>query len=347
MTTSRYREFFRSLSELVTLYVGLLALIGLLASVGFFKLRLEPNIRVLEPTYAFDMPQLIKAFETYSRDAPLPEEWRNLSNQFATFRKPPTAQFPTQRVLSATMLPFQEPSAAGDTNLPNWAKPSNPVDLFYHLGLTNKPRTYDTQPPNFSAKRSDDLKRYGIGIPIAMNWARLAMQRGIGHWDYRLKENPLAKFQEIIPERDPPQWTDAAQMDLVAQATYVYSIVSVANYSSQPLENVKLSVPNSLWSGPVTLVGWSDVPQSVDSAEKSEGYHITIERLEPQQSIEIVFRGHKLLRETGISVSSSWTFDKSNIGTWMFITLLLVVVLYYGDVLATKSKRFVRSPKPS
>ena len=32
---------------------------------------------------------------------------------------------------------------------------------------------------------------------------------------------------------------------------------------------------------------------------------------------------------------------------WMFVILLLVVVLYYGDVLATKLKRLVRSPKPT
>lgn len=347
MTTTMYRDFFRSMGEIVTLYVGLLALIGLLASVGFFKLRLDPNVRVLEPTYAFDMPQLIKAYETYAHGAPLPEEWRSISNQFATYRKPPIAPLPTERVLSSAMLPFQETSAVSDTNFPAWAKPSNPVDLFYHLGITNKPGTREMQPPNFSAKRSDVLKRYGIGIPMAMNWARLAMQKGIGQWDYRLKENPLIKLQEIIPQPDPPQWADAARMDLITEATFVYSIVSVANYSSQPLENVKLSVPNSIWSGPVTLVGWSDLPQSVDSVEKSQGYHITIERLEPQQSLEIVFRGHKLLRESEMSVSASWSFDKAKIGTCMCITLVLVVVLYFGDVLVTKGKRFVRCGRAS
>jgi len=72
-------------------------------------------------------------------------------------------------------------------------------------------------------------------------------------------------------------------------------------------------------------------------------YHITIERLEPDQSIEFVFRGHTLLRETGISVSSSWNFDKEKIGKWMLVILLVVVVLYYGDVLVAQVKRFSNS----
>lgn len=347
MVASKYREFFRSLSDIITLYVGLLALIGLLASVGFYRLRIEPTLKVLEPTYLFDMSQLIKAYESYSPSVPLPDEWRGVSNQFASFRIPPKVEIPLQSRLEA-VLPFRHESVAGETNLPRWAKPSSPTDLFHNLGLTNKPGGYDAQPPNFSAKRSDDLKRYGVGLAITLDIVRLAMERGVGQFDYRLMENPLAKFQQIIPPRDPrqehPQFvSDGTKLDLIAQATYVYSIVSVANSSSQPLENVRLNVPNSFWSGSVSLVGWSDVPQSVDSIEKNEGYHITVERLEPQQSIEFVFRGHKVLRKTGISVSTSWNFDKVSIGIGMLVTLLLVVTLYYGDFLAAKLRRVLRS----
>lgn len=66
MNRDQYKSFFRGMSEVVTLYVGLLALVGLLASVGFFRLRVEPTLKMLNPVYVFDMPQLIRAFESYS-----------------------------------------------------------------------------------------------------------------------------------------------------------------------------------------------------------------------------------------------------------------------------------------
>jgi hypothetical protein len=338
MKQSRYRSFFHSVSEITTLYVGLLALVGLLTSVGFFKFRVEPSLKMLAPVYVFDMQALITAFNSCAPGTLLPAEWRAVSNGFAVFRNPYGKNLAGDRLISSAMVPFQEVNSEVHTNLPSWATPSNPGDLFYHLGLTNDPSTYSDHRPNFSAIRSDDEKRYGVSLPIAMNYNRLALDRGF----VRLKENPLARCREIIPRHDPPQYADAVLLNTFSQATFVYSIVSVGNYSSEPIENIRLNVANSFWSPPVKLVGWSDVPQALDGLEKSQGYRVSIERLEPNQSVELVFRGHSLLRESQVSLASSWTFDKTRIALWMIVIFVLTVVLYCGDYLAAKVKAAIR-----
>ncbi len=334
----KYRKVFRSVSEIVTLYVGLLALIGLLVSVGFFKLRIEPTLKLLDPVYAFDMPQLIHAFNDYARGVPLPEEWKGVTNGLAIFRTPYGKDLAGERLVASAMVPFQEASFEDKSRFGSWMRPSDPRDLFYHLGLTNVPATYTAGQPNFSAKRTNDQKRYGVGMPIVMDYVRLATARRIGLSGY-LKENPLVKLEAIVPRSNPPLFmSDSFRLDAVAEATFVYSIVSIGNHSSEPVENVRVSVGNSFWSGPVTLVGWSNIPQSVDSVESNHNYHLTLERLEPDQSVEIVFRGHKLLREHEVSVTSSWNFDRTKVGIWMSVTLLLTILIYYGDTLSAKAR---------
>jgi uncharacterized membrane protein YdfJ with MMPL/SSD domain len=122
----------------------------------------------------------------------------------------------------------------------------------------------------------------------------------------------------------------------------VYSIISIANNSSAPIENIRINVANSPLTGAVTLIGWSNIPQSVDSTEKNDNYHITIERLDPKKSIEVVFRGHKALRKTDIGITSAWTFDRTKVGIFVSATVLLALTVYFGDHLTAKARPWMR-----
>jgi len=179
---------------------------------------------------------------------------------------------------------------------------------------------------------------------IIMDYVRLAVAKGGTPPDH-VNENPLDRLQAVVPHKDAPQVGDMFQMDPISEATLPYSIASIGNLSSEPIENVRVSVASSIWSAPVELVGWSDLPQLADATQKGHNHHITIERLEPGQSIEIVFRGHKLLRANEVSVVCSWIFDKTKIAVLMALILVLTIAVYYGDILSLKFSRLVGSRK--
>ncbi len=91
----------------------------------------------------------------------------------------------------------------------------------------------------------------------------------------------------------------------------------------------------------LTLVGWSNIPQYVEATEKNKNYHITIERLDPHQSIEFIFRGHKTIHESEIGIASSWTFDKAKVAIFVLCTLVVILAFYYGDYLHIRLKPFI------
>lgn len=171
---------------------------------------------------------------------------------------------------------------------------------------------------------------------IIMDYMRFAVANGRPPPSNRLLENPLTKFLPILRHSKPVKPEDVFWMAPIEEATLLYSIASIANYSAEPIENIKLCVESSVWSAPVELIGWSNLPQSVEATQKEHTHHITIGRLEPGQSVEVVFRGHKLVRPHEVTIASAWTFDKTKVAMLMSVILLLTVVLYYGDILTAK-----------
>jgi len=177
-----------------------------------------------------------------------------------------------------------------------------------------------------------------LTLHVFFDEAALARERNLLWLGNSIGENPLLRLQTMMPHTERPQIGDWPRVVAVAEAAFVYSIISVANQSSEPIENIRVSVANSIFSGGVTLIGWSNIPQYVEATEKNKNYHITIERLDPHQSVEIVFRGHKFLHETDLGIASSWTFDKAIVGIFVFCTLLVSLVFYFGDYLHVRVK---------
>ena len=336
-----YRTFFRTVTEVVNLCVAILAIVGLLVAVGFFKFQLEPELKLLKPAYAFDMSKLIAAFQANAPGVPVPAEWIALTNQLVNLRSVPTTEFSLRN--PSLSLPFAFSKTISDSDSEKYViKSSDPTDIFYQLGMAASPSNYSTAIPNFSSKRIDEERRTAVILPILFDEMALGQERGLEPGSH-IEENPLLKLQALMPHTDHPQVGDIFRLAAVAEATFVYSIVSVANRSSEPIENIRVSIANSTFSGGVMLIGWSNIPQYVDAVEKNKNYHITVERLDPNQSIEIVFRGHKALHKTDIGIASAWTFDKIKVGIFVFATLLVALKIYFGDHLTAKVRNWQRS----
>jgi hypothetical protein len=324
-----YRTFFQTVTEVVNLCVAILAIVGLLVAVGFFKFQLEPELKLLKPAYAFDMSKLIAAFQANAPSVSVPAEWIALTNQFVNLRSVPTKNLGLRNPTFS--LPFAFSKAISDSDSEKYViKPSDPTDIFYQLGMAASPSNYSTAIPNFSSKRTDEEKRTAVIIPISFDEMTVARERGLEPGRH-IEENPLLKLQSLMPHTDHPQFADTFRVAAVAEATFVYSIVSVANMSSEPIENIRVSIPTSTFSGGVMLIGWSNIPQFVDATEKNKNYHIMVERLDPNQSIEIVFRGHKALHRPDVGITSTWTFDKTKVGIFVFATMLLALAIFFGD----------------
>lgn len=334
-----YRRSFKSVVEVTNLCVAILAVVGLLVSVGFFKFRIEPTLKILKPIYSFDMSEIIEAFKTNAPGLPVPSDWLALTNQLVYLHV--TNKFDLRN--PSFSLPFYFAKTFSDADAEaNVIRSSDPPDMFYQLGLATSPSDYIAATPNFSSKRTDEAKRLALFFPVFLDEVALAKERNLLWFGNSIEENPLLRLQTLMPHTDRPQFGDLPRVAAVAEATFVYSIISVANRSSEPIEDIRVSIANSIFSGGVTLIGWSNIPQYVEATEKNENYHITIERLDPHQSIEIVFRGHKVLHEADLGIASSWTFDKAKVGIFVFCTLLISLAFYFGDYLHVMVKTFSR-----
>jgi len=333
-----YRGFFKSCLEIINLSVAVLAIVGLLVSVGFFKLRIEPKIMLLEPTYGFDMSRLLAACRWNTPTLTPPSEWLRFTNQYVLLKK-------SSELILSNSRQFVFFKTISETDLDMIVvKNTDPLFSFFQLGalkLGSKQYLNMVSLPNFAANRTEKQKRDAVFLPIFWDEKFFSRERHIEFEANSVDENPLLIIQALMPHTEAPQFGDAARLDAISDATFIHSIVSIANTSSEPIENIRLSVANSIFSGGVSLVGWSDVPQYVEALEKNRNYHITIERLDPNQSIEFVFSGHKTLHESDLGIASSWTLDKSTVAAVVFIILLLAMVFYFGDYLHAITKSIV------
>jgi hypothetical protein len=343
MKKGSYRNFFKAFLDVANLCIAILAVIGLLVSVGFFRFRIEPTIKLLKPFYVFDMSKMVEAVRANAPQIPIPPEWLKLTNSLVYLRGTNLASIRFGKLICPFSYAYNLSTNFADEYL---VKQTDPPAYFYQLGVATAPSNYVDAIPGFSSERSDEDKRNSVWMTgVFLDSCFLASERGLNPGD-AIDQNPLTKLQEVMPHNPLPQFGDSVRLGKISEATCVYSILSVANPHSEPIENIRISVANSQFTGPVTLIGWSNIPQIVESVERNNNYHVTIERLDPNQSIEIVFRGHKMLHENDVAIACAWTFDKIKVGVSVLVTFLATLGLYLGDHLhAIVKSSFIRGAR--
>lgn len=323
------RGIFTHILNIANLYVAIIGILAILAAVGVFSIRAKPEVEVLKPIYSFDMKRITEALKEYKAEGfiKIPS---NSDTILATYGEPSIA-----KESAVYLLPYEAVGAW------KWGRSSSlsPRTIWYQFGITDTNLALPLG-MNYSAKRTDEQKRLGLFMLYTLDLGNQAFKDSLTLGNLS-GPNLLDTCYQIFKSGKGGENYEEFIVQL-GFATKVYSLISISNKSSVPMDQIRLFV-NDVWeTGMLEVVGWTAVSQIVDLTSNGPNLRITIERLEPGQSIEILLRGSKYVRGKDILVSMPPLsgIRKELIVKWMVIALIGVVALFCADcIMRRKVKR--------
>jgi hypothetical protein len=223
MKKGSYRNFFKAFLDVANLCIAILAVIGLLVSVGFFRFRIEPTVKLLKPCYAFDMSKMIEAVKANAPQISIPPEWMKLTNSLVCLRETNELSYHYGKILRPFTFAYSLSTNIADEYQ---VRQTDPPAYFYQLGIAKAPSNYVDIVPISSSKRTDEEKWHSVWVAgVFMDSCFLAYERGLNPADF-IDQNPLFKLQEVMHHNPLPQFGDFVRLGKIAEATYVYSLLS-------------------------------------------------------------------------------------------------------------------------
>ncbi len=316
-------EIFDELCKVVNLYVAILAIITLLAAVGFFKIKSEPVVRVLKPIYFLDMNGIVRAAKKGGVVDSIPKEWNQFTNKLMTYGHNVGLHMFGIKI-GQGLAPYEDNFGTNFTfGLPVY---THPQDMLVDLGLIDKPSTNHLN----KTILSDDQKRLRLQGLLGLDLQAVAWKQHLEP-GWNMDRNPLQIFVTLtnIVYGSFDEAT-ASFVNELRDSVYVVSIISVENPTSEAMENVRIAVSDSVYGTGTELVGWSVLPQVTDNTSRSRLLRLNVEHINAGESIEVVFRGKRFIRPEEVMVSlAPLSIQKSKVALIMLSTLCVTILLWW------------------
>lgn len=316
---------FTHILNIANLYVAIIGILAILAAVGVFSIRAKPEVEVLKPIYSFNMNEITKALKENQLEGVIKIP-PNSDSILATYGEPSSKD-----TYSNDLLPYER---VGAFKWQRWSSAS-PRTMWYGLGITDTDLAL-RYGMNYSAKRTDEQKRVGLGLLYREDLMEQAVKDSLtpGYTDPNFLEMCYTIYKTGKGGTNYPGF-----LVQLGFATKVYSFISISNKSSVPMDQIRLFVNDIMETGMLEVVGWTAASQIVDLTSNGPNIRITIERLEPGQSIEILLRGSKYVRGKDILVSMPpLSAIKIDLVVRMMVIAFLIVILVFCVDLAMKRR---------
>lgn len=340
--TSKTKDFFKSLiifdnlTKIFNLYVLILAIIALLATIGTFSVRIRPEFKVLPPIYSFNIKQLAEISNK--------KNYKVIINTIPTlnrsFNGNDRASLRTYGwdIAKKEEIKYLLPYETLDSNSFGWS--SNTKDnLWYRLGIEHSTPDSVNYSINNSNNRTDHQKLIALDLLFAET---LTKDPALTEQDTNIKGtfssgidtfgiNPLIEIKNYKSNFPNVAEYEKFIMDFTYSCTKVYSVVTIENNYNAPIENINVYINDALNNGKLEIIGWTKGASNIEVKSNGVNKLLTLDKLDPKKSVEIVFRGFKYIRENEIStqVSSITGFNICIIYIILSLTFLFVLLIYF------------------
>lgn len=141
----------------------------------------------------------------------------------------------------------------------------------------------------------------------------------------QVRENPLEILSKNI------QNDTAFISSLIYSQTKIYSCISICNNSSQTMEDIKVTLNDVWFYGNYSLFGWTLAANVVDIKKSPNTLQFTVDRLGAGQSIEVLIKGHKYVRDNDIKLLYSGIayLDQAYVINLMIGVGILVILFHF------------------
>lgn len=236
---------FDSITKIVNLYVGMLAILVILATINIFPLQTSPEIRILKPVYIFNMSRIIDATKQLNQ----PNVITIPASLYGTMTVYGLPEGYDRKYSLPFGLPYEKP---GDERFSGWFSQEygNP---WYNLGLSDS-TDIPQMKGNTLATRRDEEKMYALSLLFTSDFLQQAKTESLKAGP-DLRVNPLAeisKYADLIEKK-----TYKRTVQEYDWATKVYSFISIANPSSVSITEIDVFINDVVNYGMLEVVGWT------------------------------------------------------------------------------------------
>jgi hypothetical protein len=324
----------KTIIDFINLYVALLAIIGLLATIGIFDFTIKPELSLLSPTYVFNMSRMRNIVEKqYGISFPIDSL---TENSLGIYGMPNWDN----------LLPYEmvdKPIFEGGTV----QKTMDEINYWYEIGIDDSITSNITN--NNSAYRNDSLKKAGL---YHLFFAEIQKYQKDLMVNYHipiksisvLGYNPLVYFYSLKNKIVKENFNELA-ISLGGGATNTYSYLSISNKYDEQIQDIEVLINDLVNPGRYKVIGWTALPTSVELITNPPHIvtKIKIGKLDAHQSIEILIKGWKLLREKDIYIGYSGFSNINKPLIAKFMIYLFISVLFIFIMNKVRIKNFTKN----
>jgi hypothetical protein len=328
---------FKNLARFIGTWISILAFIGIFSTLGLFSIRVNPECRILNPIFTFNMNKINRTDHQFGKKVGIIHKYDSLMYCLGTYGIPKGFDNGKSRLF---LLPYEF-----NTGINGPVMPAEMDDFWYAVGFKDR-GTFLSGVPTYNSKatRSDTEKMYGTELLLESNFGVEGRKDSLIS-PIRLNENPLM-FLHNNPHSDFDKFIlKFAYID----ATSIYSILSISNYSQSTIDKINLRVNDVFGSGHLKLIGWTSTAEVQQIDTGSVNVHALINSLEPNTSVELVFEGKRVIRPKDILLSSPLIASLNKLLIkWIIVVVFLVLLVLYliedriadwsGDTASVKPK---------
>lgn len=312
------------ITKFINLYIGILALVALFITIGWFNITNNPHIEILNPTYVFNMNRINSVLQKNNLYKIFPVD-ETLNNKFCSFGEPEGAY-------KQNSLEYILPYFRVDANKFQREHSLNPRSFLYHTGISDE-IDITKHIFNNATTRTENQKRLGLSTLLIWDMVNKFSSESLTSGPI-LKVNPLKELQNkknVLPD----DVFNTIGSEFVF-ATTIYSIISICNYSNEDMHSINIFLNDVLNTGMLEVIGWTEGGHTIELKSRGPNFRFNIEHLPKNQSIEVLFRGNKKIRDNDIRISS---VPFSSIDSSMVVCVLVVLFLLLLIVFALDKKR--------
>lgn len=314
------------ISKFINLYISLLAVVAIFITIGWFNIQNHPKIELLTPVYAFDMTRINSVLLKHQNTNIFPVI-ASLNNKYCLFNDPDSMNLKNS---IKYRLPYYRVGAKKFQR----SHSLNKDNYFYHTGISDQSDITRIL-FNTSVKRTDNQKRLGLSELLVWDSLEKFSKDSLSPGG-TIKLNPLGELKKNLKILSNKVFDEIGR-ELIF-ATTIYNYISVGNYSNENIESIDLFINDVLNTGMLQVIGWTE--GSCTTTLKSDGpnLRLSLKELQKNQSVEILIRGNKKLRDNDIKISSPFVSSLSNKKLVCTLTILfiLVLILFILDKLRRK-----------
>lgn len=321
---------FESLVRLLEFYVLVLSIIALLITIRVYDINVRPEWKILKPIFFFDSQKIAKILRNpiYSPIVDKSELLKSIINE----NSPWVNSILTYFIDYDEKAGIEHEFAAFD-----FIKPKNKTeeisgyityDEWYLMGIRDTFKHLQVIRNDLKASRTDDhkIKDLKLLLSKAMFFdsdtlkkadTSVSVAKELSAFS-KVSSNPFEEIVKIDPYDE--QFLGA---NLFANTT-IYTCISISNPSNQAIENLNVVI-SDVWNlGNFSVFGWTLSGNVIDIRKSSTSVQFTIDRLESGNSIEVLLKGKRLVRQNDMRLNYAGI---SYIDKYQVISLLVIIAL--------------------